>query len=81
MTTLTEKGFAKIVFCDTGVGISDGDLSKIFQPLYTTKPDGTGFGLAACKEIISRHDGSIDVTLGKDGPEGTTFTVNLPMSK
>lgn len=79
VSTGTEDGFAKFVFCDTGVGISDGDLGKIFEPLFTTKPDGSGFGLAACKEIIDRHGGKIDVARGDEGAKGTTFTVNLPI--
>ena len=79
ISTGTERGLAKIAFCDTGVGISDSDLGKIFTPLFTTKPDGTGFGLAASKEIIERHSGTVDVAQNNEADTGTIFTVNLPI--
>jgi len=67
----------EIVFTDDGVGMSEQTLSKIFNPLFTTKAQGMGFGLAICKRIIEAHCGSICVesALGK----GTTFTITLPV--
>jgi len=61
---------------DTGIGISDDTLSKIFEPLFTTKQIGTGLGLSSCKNIIEQHGGTITVTsvIGK----GTTFTIKIP---
>jgi PAS domain S-box-containing protein len=66
----------EIVFKDDGVGMSEQTLSKIFNPLFTTKAQGMGFGLAICKRIVEAHCGKISVesTLGK----GTTFTIALP---
>ena len=66
----------EIVFTDNGVGMSEQTLSKIFNPLFTTKAQGMGFGLAICKRIVEAHCGKISVesTLGK----GTTFTITLP---
>lgn len=58
---------------DSGPGINDANLEKIFEPLFTTKPTGTGLGLASCKNIIERHQGTIMV---KNNP--TTFTIKLP---
>lgn len=58
---------------DSGPGITDGNLDKIFEPLFTTKTTGTGLGLASCKNIIERHQGTISV---KNNP--TTFTIKLP---
>ncbi|PKB79205.1 MAG: hypothetical protein BZY88_14485, partial [SAR202 cluster bacterium Io17-Chloro-G9] len=75
--TRTESGFARVAFSDNGTGISDADLGKIFDPLFTSKVSGTGFGLAVCQEIIDAHGGTIDVTNNDDG--GTTFTVNFPL--
>ncbi|MGQ0605885.1 MAG: sensor histidine kinase [Candidatus Nitrosotenuis sp.] len=58
---------------DSGPGVSDENLEKIFEPLFTTKPTGTGLGLASCKNIIERHQGTISV---KNNP--TIFTIKLP---
>jgi PAS domain S-box-containing protein len=66
-------------FADTGIGMSEQTLSKLFMPLFTTKAQGMGFGLAICKRIIEAHGGKITVqsTLGK----GTTFIVTLPLEQ
>jgi signal transduction histidine kinase len=61
---------------DTGVGIRKEDLSKLFQPLFTTKSKGQGFGLLVCKRIVDAHGGVITVK-SKVG-EGTTVTVIIP---
>lgn len=76
----------RIQVIDTGPGIPEKNISKIFQPFFTTKgtarkgeTKGTGLGLAICKEIIEHHKGRIDVQseLGK----GTTFSLLLPVAK
>lgn len=64
---------AKISISDSGMGIPNSNLKKIFDPMFTTKPLGTGLGLASCKELIERHDGKITVV---NSP--TTFTITLP---
>jgi signal transduction histidine kinase len=64
---------AEIRFIDSGDGISDVDMGKIFEPLFTTKQKGTGLGLAICKNIVEQHHGEISV---KNNP--TTFTIRLP---
>ncbi|MBL7015858.1 MAG: HAMP domain-containing histidine kinase, partial [Nitrosopumilus sp.] len=64
-----------IKFIDSGKGIPDADLSKVFEPLFTTKQKGTGLGLASCKNIVEQHQGEISVT---NNP--TTFTIILPKS-
>jgi signal transduction histidine kinase len=58
---------------DSGKGINDEDMPKIFEPLFTTKQSGTGLGLASCKKIIAMHNGTINV---KNNP--TVFSVILP---
>lgn len=58
---------------DTGPGIPDNVLPKIFDPLFTTKQTGTGLGLPSCKNMIEQHHGTISV---KNNP--TVFTVRLP---
>ncbi len=63
----------QIEFEDTGPGIPLEIQSKVFDPLFTTKPTGTGLGLSICKNIIEQHGGTLTV---KSPP--TVFTVRLP---
>jgi len=58
---------------NTGESISDSNLEKIFEPLFTTKYQGTGLGLSTCKNVIEQHGGKISV---KNNP--TTFTIIFP---
>jgi two-component system sensor histidine kinase HydH len=58
---------------DSGSGVPDDIISKVFEPLFTTKIKGTGLGLASCKSIIEQHGGSIIV---KNKP--SVFTIKLP---
>lgn len=74
----TRNGFAELAISDTGDGIEEKDIGKIFDPLFTTKPRGIGMGLAIVGETIRKHNGSIFVT-SKQG-EGTTFTIRLPVA-
>ena len=71
------NGLFEISFADTGPGISDSILPNLFLPLFTTKAQGMGFGLAICKRIIEAHGGTITVKTAIG--EGTTFTVTLPI--
>jgi signal transduction histidine kinase len=70
-------GNSEISFADTGSGISDEILPKLFLPLITTKAQGMGFGLAICKRIIEAHGGTITVKTAKG--KGTTFIIALPL--
>jgi two-component system NtrC family sensor kinase len=78
ITGLQDNGYAAITFSDTGEGIADDDLEKIFDPFYTTKPygKGTGLGLSICYGIISDHGGAL-IVRSKKG-EGSAFIVRLP---
>jgi len=67
----------RIEFTDTGVGIPEENLPKLFTPLFSTKAKGIGLGLTVCKQIIEAHDGNITVK-SKVG-EGSTFTIELPI--
>ena len=69
-----------IAISDTGSGIADEHVSKIFDPFYTTKPvgEGTGLGLSISYGIIERHGGAI--TVASEIGSGTTFTVRIPIS-
>jgi len=74
------KEFIEIRITDTGSGISKEDLSKIFEPFFSTKGQkGTGLGLAVIWGIIDNHNGSI--TVDSEPGKGTTFTIRLPLSQ
>jgi len=66
----------EIAVSDTGEGIGAGDLSHVFEPFFSTKPEGTGLGLALVHRIVQEHGGEIDVHSSPD--LGTTFTLTLP---
>lgn len=62
---------------DTGVGIAEENLGRLFKPFFTTKERGTGLGLAICKRFVELHGGHIFVE-SKVG-RGTKFTIRLPV--
>ncbi len=71
----SDKDTVAIQVEDSGPGISEENPDIVFRPLFTTKENGTGLGLASCQNIIERHRGTISV---KNNP--TTFTITLPRS-
>ncbi len=73
--SLPEGHRIEIRFADTGPGISLEDRKHLFEPFFTTRPEGTGLGLALCREIVLQHGGQIELA---DGRPGTTFRVTLP---
>ena len=77
-TTRTEDGkYIEIRVADTGCGIAESDLPRIFDPFFSTKEKGTGLGLSVTQGIIASHKGIIEVKSRKGA--GTTFTIRLPM--
>jgi signal transduction histidine kinase len=77
-TTRVDQGQAvTLVVQDTGPGIPKSNLAKIFEPHFTTKKDGHGFGLSTSHRIVVNHGGRIEV----ESPvgQGATFTVTLPL--
>ena len=76
-TSLTSDGLS-IVIRDNGCGIESDDLERIFTPFYSSRPAGTGLGLALVRKIVDLHDGRITVT--STPGEGTTATIFLPLS-
>jgi PAS domain S-box-containing protein len=81
LTLRVEKagGAAVIEVEDTGPGIKPETQVHIFEPFYTTKPLGTGLGLAYSKQAVEAHGGSISVR--SEVGKGTTFVVSLPLEK
>jgi len=73
-----QKPLAKLAVADNGAGIAPENISKIFQPYFTSKKEGTGLGLAIVCELVSQYGGAIDVhsTIG----HGTTFSLYLPLA-
>lgn len=71
--------FAHVIVRDTGTGMSDETQRHIFEPLFTTKQNGTGLGLPVTHQVVQRHGGDIFVesTLGM----GTTFHIFLPLAE
>ncbi len=71
-------GSLEIKFTDTGCGIPEKEINRIFDPFFTSKPEGSGLGLSIVHRIIEDHEGSIDVE--SEVKKGTTFTIRLPLS-
>ena len=70
--------YVRVAVSDTGSGMTERTLDRIFEPFFTGRPAGTGLGLATVREIVHDHGGSIDVrsVFGR----GTTFDVWLPVA-
>jgi signal transduction histidine kinase len=67
-----------VSFSDTGVGIPEENLARVFEPLFTTKAKGIGLGLSVVREIVERHGGW--VTVESEEGVGSTFAIWLPLS-
>ena len=75
---LGSPGLAQIQISDTGKGIPADRLAHIFEPYQSSRPNGTGLGLATVKKIIDAHKGSISVA--SEPGKGTAFTISLPLA-
>jgi signal transduction histidine kinase len=77
--SLPEEAAVVLRIQDTGPGIAPEVRDRLFDPFYTTKPDGMGMGLSICRSILTAHGGSINAT--SEPGEGTTFEVTIPFIK
>jgi len=77
LNTFRKEDRVHIQIQDNGVGISEENMAKIFEPYFTTKDFGSGLGLTVVFKIIKEHGGEISLK-SKEG-EGTTFTISLPL--
>jgi two-component system sensor histidine kinase PilS (NtrC family) len=75
--TAQADGAYHIVFTDSGQGMSEADLRRLFQPFRTNFPSGTGLGMAISYRIIQEHGGKIDVASSQGA--GTSITLSLPL--
>src|SRR6266550_3608408 len=69
---------AEILFCDSGVGLDPSAINNLFEPMWTTKETGSGFGLAIAHQIALEHDGRIEIMT--EQREGVTFRITLPIN-
>ncbi len=72
-----ETGTVLVAIQDSGEGLSEAAMSRLFGPFYTTKPNGMGMGLSICRSIIEAHNGRIWATAGEGGL-GASFQFSLP---
>ena len=77
IATQTSDNEIRISLCDTGAGINEENLKKIFEPYFTTRDNGTGLGLTMVFKIIREHRGEISVESREGG--GTDFEIILPV--
>jgi signal transduction histidine kinase len=73
------SGEVVITFEDEGVGIPEENLTKVLEPFFTTKNEGTGLGLTLAYNVIRAHNGKIEIESEKD--IGTKFTIRLPVNQ
>jgi len=79
VTTNVSGAWAEIRVGDTGAGIATDDLKSIFNPFFTTKPQGMGMGLAIARTIVEAHHGTISAANAPSG--GTLFKIKLPITR
>jgi signal transduction histidine kinase len=72
-----QMGCVQLLISDTGTGIDRETLDHLFEPMWTTKKSGSGFGLAIAQQIMVEHGGQIEVVIGIK--PGTTFRLTLPL--
>ena len=77
LRTESDQRAVRVTIADEGVGITPGDLDKVFRLYFTTKPGGTGIGLALVYRIVQLHDGTVEIR--SEPGRGTTVTVTLPV--
>jgi signal transduction histidine kinase len=74
----TQKNVHTVVIRDNGCGIPEENISRLFEPYFTSKRNGMGLGLAATLNILQSHKANVDVSSVLK--QGTTFTISFPVS-
>lgn len=78
ITLTAENRYLKLSISDSGCGIDPAQADKLFEPLFTTKEEGLGMGLAICRSVVENHRGRITFEANPEG--GTIFHILLPMA-
>jgi signal transduction histidine kinase len=73
------EGGVRVGVRDTGPGLSPESLSRLFEPFYTTKPEGMGMGLSICRSIIEAHGGRLWAIACE--PQGALFQFTIPATR
>jgi PAS domain S-box-containing protein len=79
ISEVRDSGLVTVSVSDSGLGINEGEIEKLFQPFYTTKTEGLGIGLFICRSIIQAHGGSLSARNNPD--KGATFFFSLPIAQ
>jgi signal transduction histidine kinase len=77
VSTNVSNGMASIIIQDTGVGVPEENLPRLFDPFFSTKSTGLGLGLAMTKRIVEEHGGKVDFQ-SLEG-KGSTIAISLPI--
>jgi signal transduction histidine kinase len=77
LTRLNDASFVRISVSDRGQGIPADFADQLFQPFFTTKPEGMGLGLSICRSIVEFHGGTLWAAANPDA--GSTFHFTLPV--
>jgi two-component system, NtrC family, sensor histidine kinase HydH len=78
ITAYTDSKNVMLIVNDTGQGIGEQDLSRVFEPFFTTRARGTGLGLALCKKIVEEHGG--EIRMQSVVGEGTSVAISIPIT-
>jgi signal transduction histidine kinase len=74
----TENGEALVAVEDSGIGLDAAIADRVFDPLFTTKPEGMGMGLSICRSIVDAHRGRLWASPCQ--PHGTIFRFTVPFA-
>ena len=77
VSTVIENQWLHVEVADTGIGISDEDIDKLFDAFFSSKSTGSGLGLTVSAQIINNHGGTIEVK--RREPQGASFIIRLPL--
>jgi predicted ATPase/signal transduction histidine kinase/GAF domain-containing protein len=80
-TGLTESASVLVAVQDTGTGLDSAVIERVFQPLFTTKPDGLGMGLSICRSIVEAHGGRLSVSARVPHGADVRFTVPFQVER
>jgi signal transduction histidine kinase len=78
-TEIRTPDHVKVAVSDSGTGLPAGELNRLFEAFYTTKPEGMGMGLSVCRTIVEAHDGRISASRNEGA--GATFQFTLPLHR